>query len=215
VAQRLITLAERPIAAPSANKFCAVSPTTAQHVVDQFGPRLPHVLDGGPCQVGVESTVVDFPDDRPRLLRPGGVTIEQIEAVVGRLRLGEANDKRPASPGQLPRHYAPSTPLKLTTAPPCDGAQVGLLTFGPPDDTAGFAAVEVLSAQQSLSEAAANLFAAMRRLDAQKLDYIIARPVPEIGLGYAIMDRLRRASAAGQQGELQQRLTAPPTGEAS
>jgi L-threonylcarbamoyladenylate synthase len=194
VARRLIELAEIPIAAPSANTFCSVSPTTAQHVVDQFGDRLSHVLDGGPCEVGVESTVVSFLEDQPVLLRPGGVTAEQIEAVIGSLRILTGNASQPTSPGQLPRHYAPSTPLELTNDPPRRGLRVGLLTFGPPSSRTGFAAIEVLSERECLREAAVNLFAAMRRLDVLELDYILARPVPETGLGHAIMDRLRRAS---------------------
>lgn len=195
VARRLIELAGSPIAAPSANLFCTVSPTTAQHVMDQFGDRLPHVIDGGPCPVGVESAVVSFLGKRPALLRPGGVSAEEIEAVIGSLEIATAGGSQPVSPGQLPRHYAPTTPLELTTAPPRPGALVGLLTFGPPPSRSGFAAVEVLSERGCLREAAANLFAAMRRLDALGLDYIIARPLPEKGLGYAVMDRLRRAAA--------------------
>lgn len=195
VSRQLIEAAGLPVAAPSANKFCAVSPTTAQHVVEQFGDRLSHVLDGGPCEVGVESTVVSFLEDRPMLLRPGGVSVEELEQVVGTLQRPVADSAAPASPGQLPKHYAPSTPLELTTDPPRPGARVGLLTFGPSYDTSGYAAIEVLSQQESLREAAANLFAAIRRLDAIGLDYIIAHPVPEVGLGLAIMDRLRRAAA--------------------
>jgi L-threonylcarbamoyladenylate synthase len=195
LARRLIELAGSPIAAPSANLFCTVSPTTAQHVIDQFGDRLPHVIDGGPCPVGVESSVVSFLGDRPVLLRPGGVTAEEIEGVTGPLEIATTGGSRPASPGQLPRHYAPSTPLELTSDPPRPGRQVGLLTFGPPPSRSGFAAVEVLSEVECLREAAANLFAALRRLDALELDYIVARPVPEEGLGYAVMDRLRRAAA--------------------
>jgi L-threonylcarbamoyladenylate synthase len=196
VARRLIEAAGVPIAAPSANVFCAVSPTTAQHVVEQFGDRLLTVLDGGPCSVGVESTVVSFLDDQPVLLRPGGVTVEEIEGVIGPLKSVPTDGSQPVSPGQLPRHYAPSTPLVLTTAPPRPGSRVGLLAFGPPSSKTGFTAIEVLSERECLREAAANLFAAMRRLDALELDYIAARPFPEIGLGHAIMDRLRRAAAS-------------------
>ncbi len=195
IARRLIEAAGVPIAAPSANVFCAVSPTTAQHVVEQFGERLSMVLDGGPCEVGIESTVVSLLDDRPVLLRPGGITVEEIEEVLGSLKIAAADGSQPASPGQLPRHYAPSTPLVLTTDLPPPGRRIGLLTFGPPLNTTDFAAVEVLSERACPREAAANLFAAMRRLDALKLDYIIARPVPEAGLGHAIMDRLQRAAA--------------------
>lgn len=194
IARRLIELAEVPIAAPSANLFCAVSPTTSQHVVEQFGDRLSMVLDGGPCAVGIESSVVSFLDKQPILLRPGGVTREEIEAVIGPLKFEPSAGSQPLSPGQLPRHYAPSTPLVLSTDPPPWGSRVGLLTFGPLPNHSGYAAIEVLSQRSCLREAAANLFSAMRRLDNLQLDYIAAYPVPEVGLGLAIADRLRRAA---------------------
>ena len=197
IAQQLIESAGVPIAAPSANKFCAISPTTAQHVVDQFGDRLPIVLNGGPCAVGVESCVVSFINDTPVMLRPGGVPPEEIENVIGRLASAPTDPSSPSSPGQLPKHYAPSTQLELTNAPPLAGKRVGLISLGQPSAPDGFVSVEVLSEKGCLREAAANLFAAMRRLDSKQLDYIIARPVPEQGLGHAIMDRLRRASHSG------------------
>lgn len=197
VARKLIEAAGVPIAAPSANLFCAVSPTTAQHVTDQFGDQLLHVLDGGPCSVGVESTVVSFLEEQPTLLRPGGVPIEEIESVIGSLGHKKTDGLPATAPGQLPRHYSPSTPLVLSSdgTPPASYARVGLLTLSPPATNANFAAIEVLSARGCLREAATNLFAAMRRLDQQHLDLIVAQPVPETGLGLAIMDRLRRAEA--------------------
>ena len=197
IARRLIEAADVPIAAPSANVFCAVSPTTAQHVADQFGDRLPNILDGGPCDVGVESTVVSFFDEQPILLRPGGVTVEELESVIGPVSMGTTDENRSVSPGQLPRHYSPSTPLVLTDdpLPPHSQGRVGLLSFGQPKTREGFEAIEILSAKECLREAATNLFAAIRRLDNQQLDLIIAQPVPESGLGQAIMDRLRRAVA--------------------
>lgn len=196
VARKLIEAAGVPIAAPSANLFCAVSPTTAQHVADQFGDQLPQILDGGPCCVGVESTVVSFLDEQPTLLRPGGITIEEIEEVIGTIGRGKKAGVPAVAPGQLPRHYSPSTPLVLSTdaTPPPSYSRVGLLSLGQPATTSQFAAIEVLSARECLREAATNLFAAMRRLDEQHLDLIVARPVPETGLGLAIMDRLRRAA---------------------
>lgn len=197
IARKLIETAGVPIAAPSANQFCSVSPTTAQHVVEQFGDRLSMILDGGPCDVGVESSVVSFFQDQPMLLRPGGVAAEEIEKLIGPLLIETNEADRPVAPGQFPRHYSPSTPLFLSTdvRPPRPAGRVGLLSFGKPMHADGFVAVEVLSERECLREAAANLFAAMRRLDAQQLDFIIACPVPEIGLGRAIMDRLRRAAA--------------------
>lgn len=196
LARRLIEAADVPIAAPSANVFCAVSPTTAQHVVDQFGGRLSHVLDGGPCEVGVESTVVSLSKGKPLLLRPGGVTVEELEEAIGPIGRAKPNGNKPASPGQLPRHYAPSTPLMLSNVAPQPGKRVGLLAFSAPAKDEGFEAIEILSDSESYREAATNLFAAMRRLDTLQLDYIVARPVAEVGLGHAIMDRLRRASAS-------------------
>ncbi len=203
VARKLIQAAGVPIAAPSANRFGAVSPTSADHVVEQFGNQLPIVLDDGPCRIGVESTVVSFvdsPDGCPTLLRPGGITLEEIEDIVGTVRIHMHEVSRPASPGQLIQHYSPVTRLLLTTDElPSDEttgkARVGLLSFRRPISPAGFAATEVLSEQGCLREAAVNLFAALRRLDALGLDLIVARPVPEVELGRAIMDRLRRAAA--------------------
>lgn len=200
VARNLIRTAGVPLAAPSANRFGMVSPTTAAHVVEQFGDRLPVVLDDGPCRIGVESTVVSFVENsagRPTLLRPGGVTLEEIEEVAGPVELRENQPSRPTSPGQLSSHYAPATPLVLSAdrLPVADTRRLGLLTLEPPESADGFAAIEVLSEQGCLREAAVNLFAAMRRLDTLGLDCIVARPLPEVGLGRAIMDRLRRAAS--------------------
>ncbi len=143
-----------------------------------------------------------FPSSRTRrsshtLLRPGGVTLEEIEEVTGPIEVHENQPSRPTSPGQLSSHYAPATPLVLSAEQlPIDNAmQVGLLTLQRPECQAGFAAIEVLSEQGCLREAAVHLFAAIRRLDALELDYIVARPVPEVALGRAIMDRLRRAAS--------------------
>lgn len=199
VARELIRTAGVPIAAPSANRFGKVSPTTADHVREQFGDQLSMVLDGGPCQVGVESTVISLvptPDAQATLLRPGGVSREEIEAVIGPVAIGSNSTSRPTSPGQLTSHYAPFTPLVISSDdPPAGDRRIGLLCLQEPIDGSMYAAVEVLSQQGCLREAAVNLFAAMRRLDAIGLDCIFARPVLEHGLGLAIMDRLRRASA--------------------
>jgi L-threonylcarbamoyladenylate synthase len=186
-----------PIAAPSANPFGMVSPTTAEHVRDQLGERVDVVLDGGPCAVGVESTIVSFCGEQPTLLRPGGIAAEDLEAVIGSVACPAPHEPVPLAPGRLPRHYAPRTPLRLTAdgEPAAAGKRVGLLSLQAPLRTDGFAAVEVLSPTGDLREAAANLFAALRRLDRLGLDLILARPVPDRGLGRAILDRLRKASA--------------------
>ncbi|MFK8111897.1 MAG: L-threonylcarbamoyladenylate synthase [Rubripirellula sp.] len=200
VARALIRSAGVPLSAPSANRFGMVSPTTAAHVHEQFGDHTPVVLDGGPCQIGVESTVISFvetPDARPTLLRPGGVTLEELEEAIGPIEIHQQQSARPTSPGQLSSHYAPATPLVLSADrnPQDSQMRFGLLTLQTPESSDGFAAIEILSQEGCLREAAVNLFAAMRRLDAFGLDCIIARPVPEVGLGRAIMDRLNRAAS--------------------
>ncbi len=198
VARQLIAAAGVPVAAPSANRFGRVSPTTAQHVIDELGDAVDLVLDGGPCTTGVESTVVTLQDDQVHVLRLGGTTLEALGEVVGPQRVvsGVGDAARPASPGMLEKHYAPKTPLRVVAA---DGAlsadpRAGLLCLREPEDPRGWGAVEVLSLRGDLREAAANLFAAMRRLDASGVTHIVARAVPEQGLGRAINDRLRRAS---------------------
>jgi L-threonylcarbamoyladenylate synthase len=206
VARALLAEVGRPVAAPSANPFGYVSPTEAVHVVEQLGGAVDLVLDGGPCPVGVESTVVALAGGRPRLLRPGGVPLEAIEAAIGPVAAAPAGaEATPEAPGQLPSHYAPRTPLTLLAGR--DDAErharrrpderVGLLALVPvpAPDAARFAAVEVLSSDGDLREAAQRLFGALRRLDAAGLDRIVAEPCPDVGLGRAIMDRLRRAAA--------------------
>lgn len=186
-----------PVAAPSANPFGMLSPTTAEHVRDQLGDQVDVILDGGPCAVGVESTIVSFCGARPTLLRPGGIAAEDLEAVLGPLVCPPPHDPVPLAPGRLPRHYAPRTPLVLGPEVPAfpAGRRVGLLCLARPPEAGPFAAVEVLSEAGDLTQAAANLFAALRRLDALGLDLIVAQPVPEKGLGATIMDRLRKASS--------------------
>jgi len=193
----LIRESGSPIAAPSANPFGYLSPTTAQHVREQLGDEVDLVLDGGPCQIGVESTILSFLEEKPRLLRPGGLSLEEIESVIGPVEVGASKESRPASPGMLPKHYAPRTPIVMDLQAGGDShrnKRVGLLSFRGPKGSSSFQHVEVLSERGDLREAAANLFAALRRLDASHLDLIVAEPLPETGLGLAIMDRLRRAS---------------------
>ena len=186
VAQRLLRAAGRPLVAPSANPSGQLSPTTAAHVREALGDKVQVILDGGACRVGVESTVVDLSGDRPALLRPGGVTSEAIEAIVG--PLSSAGEGPLRSPGQLESHYAPVLPVRLgaTEARPGEA----LLAFGP---TAG--GVRNLSPSGDLTEAAANLFAFLRALDRPEHSAIAVMPIPEQGLGRAINDRLRRAAA--------------------
>jgi L-threonylcarbamoyladenylate synthase len=198
VAHALLVAAGTPVAAPSANPFGYVSPTTAAHVAERLGADVDLVLDGGPCRVGVESTILSLVGT-PLILRPGGVPKEELEAALGLPLAVAPPSERPAAPGHLLRHYATHTPLRILPgpagAPPPGERRVGLLAFARRNPPTGYAAVEVLAPDGSLATAAANLFAALRRLDALGLDLVLAEPCPETGLGHAIMDRLRRAAA--------------------
>ena len=216
LALELLAQVDLPIAAPSANPFGRISPTTAQHVLDNLGDRIDLILDGGPCGVGVESTVVLMTEDRPRILRHGGVTQEQLEAVVGPVdvhRDGEdfSNSKNAngsaevrsagaVSPGMLSQHYSPATPLVLVsdvTAESLSGKRVGLLRLSnlpsESDKVADFSLVETLTDDGNLRTAAATFFAALRRLDSSGLDLILAESFPNEGLGRALNDSLQRA----------------------
>jgi L-threonylcarbamoyladenylate synthase len=198
IALGLIEESGRAIAAPSANPFGYVSPTTADHVRDQLGDRVDLILDGGPCEVGLESTILSFSERVPRLLRPGGLPLEEIESIIGGVDVSSTKEENPLSPGRFPKHYAPRTPFVIEgwreNIDLYQNKKVGLLTFRGVNVSFPFHHVEVLSPEGDLREAAANLFAAIRRLDALNLDLILAEAVPEAGLGRAIMDRLRRAS---------------------
>jgi L-threonylcarbamoyladenylate synthase len=198
VARALISRAERPIAAPSANPFGYVSPTTAAHVERQLGERIGIILDGGPCRVGVESTIVSFLEATPHLLRPGGLPVEEIEKVIGAIDLSPTPPVQPLAPGQLPRHYAPHARLVLIDSPAevpaAARAHAALLLPFPHPDSQGFAHVEILAERGDLTTAAVNLFAALRRLDEGGHERIYAVRTVEEGLGRAIMDRLRRAA---------------------
>ena len=206
MALSLIELAESPIAAPSANLFGCLSPTAAEHVREQLGHQIDLILDGGPCRVGVESTIIAFSRERPELLRPGGLALEEIESLIGKVDARRIEEEKPEAPGMLSTHYAPRTPIILQ---PCcqkpdalKGRKVGFLAFRKPEEDMGFQHVEILSEKGNMREAAVNLFAAIRRLDSLNLDLIVAEPVPEDGLGRAIMDRLRRASGTLSQESL-------------
>jgi L-threonylcarbamoyladenylate synthase len=188
----LILESGRPIAAPSANPFGQVSPTTAEHVRQSLGDKVKMILDGGPCEVGVESTIISFAEKEPIVLRLGGLSLEEIELVIGKINVSTGSKDKPMAPGQLLQHYSPRTPLRLISGAVTPNAKTGWLGLQNPP--AGFGAVEVLSKTGDLKEAAANLFAAMRRLDEKGLEMIMAQPVPDEGLGRAINDRLYRAS---------------------
>jgi L-threonylcarbamoyladenylate synthase len=200
LALALLRAAAVPVAGPSANRSGQVSPTTAQHVLDGLSGRIAAVLDGGACAVGVESTVLDLAAGGAALLRPGGVPVEAIEAVIGLVArpipiAAAAATRTLRSPGMMLSHYAPALPVRLgATSVAADEA---LLAFGPPLPGAGV--VWQLSETRDLREAAARLFAGLRWLDAEgarrRLARIAAMPVPLDGLGAAIDDRLQRAAA--------------------
>lgn len=196
VARELIKEARTPIAAPSANPFGYLSPTTSHHVVEQLGEKVDVILDGGSCPLGIESTVLDVTKTKPVLLRPGGLPIEEIESVIGEVTLSSSS-KKPHSPGQLPCHYAPKTPIRILNKYKRiqTGKRIGLLAFTDPKKQEQYEMVEVLSSKGDLREAAANLFSCLHRLDQAGLDVIYAEAIEEKGLGRAIMDRLHRASA--------------------
>ncbi len=182
-----------PIAAPSANAFGALSPTRAEHVERALDERVDLILDGGPTPLGIESTILRL-DPTPVLLRPGALPLEEIEAAIGSVERVPDEDA-PSSPGRLPRHYAPRTPLRIVEpehVPVEERSGAGFL--GMSRAPRGYAEVRLLSSTGDLREAAARLFEALHELDELGLDRIDAQPVPERGLGLAIADRLLRAS---------------------
>jgi L-threonylcarbamoyladenylate synthase len=192
VAQALLRAVGHPLAAPSANCSGHLSPTLAAHVAAELGHRVALILDGGGCPIGLESTVLDLSSARPMLLRPGGVALEDLDTLLGPISTLDDNAAAPRSPGQLASHYAPHLPLRMDASEAQPGE--ALLAFGRAS-LSGFAEVLCLSAQGDLAEAAANLFAMLRRLDRPEFTGIAVMPIPKRGLGRAINDRLRRASA--------------------
>jgi L-threonylcarbamoyladenylate synthase len=188
-ARDLLRAAGVPIAAPSANPSGAISPTSAAHVAAAFGDQIAIILDGGPCTLGLESTVIDMSTETPALLRAGGVTLEALEAALDmRLEVAQSDDVAPRSPGQMHSHYAPSRPLRMNARSANPGE--ALLGFGPAEDCAFN-----LSPSGDVRAAAANLFHALHLLDKPPWTGIAVMPVPKEGLGRAINDRLRRAAA--------------------
>ncbi len=193
IARALLTVTGRPLAAPSANRSGHVSPTQAAHVEADLGDRVAMVLDGGATAHGLESTIVDARGDAPVLLRPGAVTVETIEAVLGtKVIRGDIDAARPSAPGQLLSHYAPQASVRLNAREVRPGE--ALLAFGPDAPATNGPAIN-LSPRGDLNEAAANLFAALRALDASGATAIAVMPIPQSDLGEAINDRLQRAAA--------------------
>lgn len=193
IARALLTAAKLPIAAPSANRSGRISPTTAAHVEEELGGLPAMILDGGPCTLGLESTVLGIDGDKVTVLRLGALAREEIETVLGRPLATADAGSQVTSPGQLPIHYAPDTPLRLDARTPRKGE--AFLAFGP--DAPLYAGPLInLSPHGDLNEAAANFFASLRRLDAAGADAIAVMPIPNQGLGEAINDRLQRAAYA-------------------
>lgn len=195
VFQKVATVFGKPIAAPSANRFGRISPTTAEHVLAELNGRIPLIVDGGPCIHGIESTIVLVDGEELEILRHGPIDADQLSQF-GKLRTAGGNV---AAPGAMKSHYAPRTRLIILNAGgfeppvPFSKERAGFLSWSTPGE--GYAKVERLTKKQNLREAAANLYAAMRRLDESGAELIVAEPVPEEGLGIAIMDRLRKAAA--------------------
>ncbi len=211
VARALLKAAELPLAAPSANLFGRTSPTRAEHVLDDLGGRIDAIVDGGPSLLGVESTIVDVSGAQPRLLRPGGVPAEDIEATLRLKLLPPHATGRPMAPGMLPSHYAPRTPLVLVTGDAvaaqqrlaaevqkavATGQRVGVLLLEDDRALLGPAVTEQVGTYAQPSQSAARLFEALRTLDRGTCDVLYARELadPTSGLGRALADRLRRAA---------------------
>ncbi len=196
---KLLSSLRFPLAAPSANPFGYISPTTAMHVRDQLNGLIPYILDGGPSRVGVESTIVGFEEGQCTVYRLGGLTLEEISQVVGKVQLQIHSGSDPKAPGMMLSHYAPRKKVLLSTVPVLashlKGKRVAALVFDAETDSDDAVIREVLSDSGNMEEAARNLFAALRRLDNSDADVIVVTPVPDIGLGKAINDRLRRAAA--------------------
>lgn len=197
---QLLKTLEFPLAAPSANPFGYVSPTTAQHVEDQLGQKILYILDGGKCKVGIESTIIGFDEqEHPIIYRLGGKDMEAIEKLVGRVRLRVNHSSDPLVPGMLKSHYATHTRLvvgRLTDLiPRYANKKFGIISFSllykeiPKENQI------VLSSTRNLDEAARHLFSAMRTMDSRNFDYILTERFPDQGLGKAINDRLHRAAA--------------------
>jgi L-threonylcarbamoyladenylate synthase len=198
VALKLLEQLDFPLAAPSANPFGSISPTTAQHVHHYFEETLSIILDGGACEKGIESTIIGFENDEPVLYRHGAVSIEEIEMVVGKIKIVTEKSDKPKAPGMLSRHYAPNTETHLVTnisesIHSFSDKKIGLLLFKENSDSQDCLFQEVLSTTGDFDEAARNVYAALHRLDLSDVDVIIVEKLPDIGIGKSINDRLKRA----------------------
>lgn len=188
-----------PLAAPSANPFGYVSPTRPEHVNEQLGNKIDYILDGGECSIGIESTIVGFENDSVVLYRAGGLSVEKMELIVGDVEVRTQSVSNPQAPGQLQSHYAPRKILKVGNIEKLIGdyksVKIGVLSFQKKYASDSIEKQIVLSSSGDLNEAAQKLFSALREFDKSTVEIILTEEVPNIGLGRAINDRLRRASA--------------------
>lgn len=195
--RELLRTLDFPLAAPSANPFGYVSPTTPMHVEEQLGDKIPYILDGGTCPVGIESTIVGFENQMPVVYRLGGLSLEVIQEAIGNVKVMTHSTSNPKAPGQLKSHYAPAKPLILgnldVLLQKYAAHRPAILSFQR-DFNSPYQFI--LSPTGSVEEAAHNLFTALRQLDKMDVDVILAETVPNQGLGRAINDRIRRAAAS-------------------
>ncbi|MEQ8627448.1 L-threonylcarbamoyladenylate synthase [Ekhidna sp.] len=193
----LLSALEFPLAAPSANPFGYVSPTSAQHVEDQLGDKIPYILDGGPCHIGLESTIVGFDGDDVVVYRLGGTKVEAIEEIVGKVKIQVNESSNPAAPGMLKSHYSPGRKMIIgdisENLKELNPETTGILSFMATYDIPVKNQV-VLSPTGDLDEAARNIFSALRKMDQPNIEVILTEFLPQEGLGKAINDRLRRAA---------------------
>ncbi|MBL6963444.1 MAG: threonylcarbamoyl-AMP synthase [Bacteroidetes bacterium] len=192
----LLSALDFPLAAPSANLFGKISPTSAQHVYNQLNGKIPLILDGGDCSIGIESTIVSWKNNKLEVLRLGGITIEQLKNIAGEENIHALKNDQITAPGQLKSHYTTQTPLIIGDLPSLiekhKDSKIAVLSFCKKYDQ--LENQFVLSPHADLHEAAQNLFKAMHALDALKMDFILTEVFPNTGLGLAINDRLARAS---------------------
>lgn len=188
-----------PLAAPSANPFGYISPTTAMHVEKQLGTKIPYILDGGSCEVGLESTIVGEENGEIIIYRLGGLSVDEIETIVGKVSVQLNQSSNPKAPGQLKSHYAPKKPVYIgnlnESQKQYSDQKIGAIVFGNDIKLSESILIKNLSSTKNYQEASANLFSFLRELDEADVDVIITALLPETGLGLAINDRLRRASA--------------------
>ena len=192
----LLNVLPFPLAAPSANPFGYISPTSAQHVADQLGEKIPYILNGGNCSVGIESTVLRVQHNEIEILRMGGISVESLQHFTSKIHIQQHSSSAPASPGMLTNHYAPRKPLFVGNIRELlhsfASQKIGVLSF---KEDFQIESQRILSKTGSFTEAAANLFAYLRELDQLNIDVILAEFLPNENLGRAINDKLRRASA--------------------